>query len=442
MKCVVDLTSWLTGRGLNADLAVALDNVAVGAIIGYKRTNLFSLTAKKIRMLRFKIAAGLIATLSTASMSFAEQNVAPELGWSTEKPADGPFVEVDGKFMVPYKATIPGTNVEYTMIPIPGGSFTMGSPADEVGRESDEGPQRKIKVEPFWMGKTEVTWGEYKTFMGLYSIFKGFVSSGLHKIDDQNRVDAITVPTPLYEPSHTYEFGDDPHQPAVTMTQYAAKQYTKWLSGMTGVQYRIPTEAEWEYAARAGSNTAYSFGNDASELPQYAAFSENAPDGPAVVGSFAPNAFGLFDMHGNAWEWVLDHYSEEGYEAAEGELNWKDAIAWPKDASSRTVRGGGFQDDAATLRSAVRLGSADEDWKNSDPNIPLSPWWFTDDPARAVGMRIVRSAKPLDKELITKFWEIDNDMIKEDVEIRLEEGRGVLGLPRPELAEQLKGGNP
>jgi hypothetical protein len=88
------------------------------------------------------------------------------------------------------------------------------------------------------------------------------------------------------------------------------------------------------------------------------------------------------------------------------------------------------------------MGSADEDWKNSDPNIPLSPWWFTDDPARAVGMRIVRSAKPLDKELMNKFWEIDNDMIKEDVEIRLEEGRGVLGLPRPELAEQLKGGNP
>ncbi len=393
------------------------------------------------RMQLLKTAAAILLCGISAPL-FAEHGDAPTQGWSTDKPSQGPYVEVDGRFMVPYTTTIPGTSTEYTMIPVPGGTFTMGSPETEEGRSEAEGPQREIHVDPFWIGKTEVTWAEYKTFMGLYPLFKNRAKAGLQPITAENKVDAITVPTPLYEPSHTYEFGDDPNQPAVTMTQYAAKQYTKWLSGMTGMQYRLPSEAEWEFAARAGSASAYSFGDDSSQLEKHAAFADNAPDGPALVGSFAPNAFGLHDMHGNAWEWVIDGYDESGYQAAEGKLDWKDAIAWPKEASSRTVRGGGFQDDADKLRSASRMASADEDWKNSDPNIPLSPWWYTDDPARSVGMRLVRSAKPLDDELIAKFWNIDNEFIQEDVDIRLEEGRGVLGLPVPELAKHLEGIKP
>jgi formylglycine-generating enzyme required for sulfatase activity len=346
-------------------------------------------------------------------------------------------VEVNGKFMVPYTTTIPGTTIEFTMVPVAGGTFKMGSPDSEQGRDGDEGPQRQIQVDPFWIAKTELTWAEYKTFMGVYSLFKRGKTLGLEPVTASNKPDAITAPTPLYEPSHTYEYGDDLRQPAVTMTQYAAKQYTKWLSGMSGTQYRIPSEAEWEYAARAGSTTAYSFGDDATELGTYAAYADNAPDGPAKVGSFKPNAWGLFDMHGNVWEWVIDGHLK-AYPESTGTANWKDAIVWPTEASGRVVRGGGFQDPPERLRSAVRMASDDSSWKDSDPNIPLSPWWYTDDPARAVGMRLVRSATPLDKELIGKFWNIDNADIQDDVDIRLEEGRGVLGLPVPSLADKLK----
>ncbi len=389
-------------------------------------------------LIRPCLAGLFLASLTSFTLADAATD-GSSLGIVKEKPSDGIFVEVDGKFMVPYTAPIPGTDLMFTMVPVPGGTFTMGSPEGEKGRQADEGPQREIKIDPFWIGESEVSWAEYKSFMGMYNVFKDLSRRKVRSITADNRVDAITAPTPLYEPSHTYELGDDPQQPAVTMTQYAAKQYTKWLSGLTGCQYRLPTEAEWEYAARAGSQSAYSFGDDASKLAEYAAFEGNSDGGPAKIKSFAPNAFGLFDMHGNAWEWVIDGYDPSGYPSSDADtLGTVEAISWAKEASSRTVRGGGFQDTADRLRSAARMGSEDEEWKDSDPNIPKSPWWFTDDPARSVGMRLTRSYTPLDKELLTKFWEIDNEDIEIDVDVRLEEGRGVLGIPVPELAEDIK----
>ena len=361
----------------------------------------------------------------------------PTLGISIAKPESGPFVAIDGGkggYMVTYTQVLERTSIVFEMIPVPGGKTVVGSPETETGRSEDEGPQYIAELEPYWVAKTELTWVEYKTFMRSYDIFKKLASQGIRQVDDSNRADAITVPTPLYEPSHTYEYGDDPKQPAVTMTQYAAKQYTKWLSGLTGVQYRLPTEAEWEHAARGGSNASYCFGDNPEELDKYVVFSGNATKGAARVGSKAPNAYGLHDMHGNVWEWTIDQYASTGFGDRGGKtFTGLTGTAWPTESDSRTVRGGGWQDSAERVRSAVRLGSVDEEWKERDPNVPLSPWWFTTDPARAVGMRLVRSLTPLNREELNKFWEIDATGIQEDVDARLKEGRGALGLAVPEL---------
>jgi formylglycine-generating enzyme len=389
----------------------------------------------------FALGLGLSASVS-AQDSPAKPTAAntTNLGIVTTKPETGPFVALpDGTFMVPYTQRMESTDIAFEMIPIPGGELVIGSPDDEANRSEDEGPQFTVEVPPFWMGKTEVTWAEYKTFMKCYDIYKRLSRQGVRKVTDMNQSDALTVPTPLYEPSHTYEHGDNPSQPAVTMTQYAAKQYTKWLSGITQLQYRLPSEAEWEYAARSHSKTAYSFGDDPSLLGDYAAFADNSPDGAPKVGSKKPNPFGLHDMHGSVWEWTIDQYAAEGYGDRAGKtLALADAIAWPSTPDMRCVRGGGWQDPAERLRSAARMGSADEDWKDFDPNVPLSPWWYTTDPARMVGMRMVRSLKQKSAEELDRYWNVDNEAIREDVEFRLREGRGVLGVAVPELTEEFK----
>jgi formylglycine-generating enzyme required for sulfatase activity len=385
------------------------------------------------------IAIGLICLDTALAQEKSAQPDPSTLGMSATKPESGPFVQVAGGFMVPYLHKFENTSISFEMIPVPGGEVTIGSPESEAGRTEDEGPQFTVVIEPFWMAKTELTWGEYKTFMRTYDVFKKLGDKKIRVVNESNKADAITVPTPLYEPSHTFEHGDDNKQPAVTMTQYAAKQYTKWLSGMSQVQYRLPTEAEWEHAARAGSKSAYAFGDDPAELEKYATFTDNAPDGASKVGTKLPNAFGLHDMHGNVWEWTIDQFDTKGFgDRAGKKLAWKDAVGWPTMPESRCVRGGGWQDGADRLRSAARMGSADEDWKEEDPNVPLSPWWYTSDPSRMVGMRLVRSSTPLSKETIAKFWEYDHESIEQDVSFRLREGRGATGIPVPELIEDLR----
>ena len=143
-------------------------------------------------------------------------------GLVSEKPTEGRFVETDQGFMVPYQVTIPGTKVSFWMEPIPGGEFVMGSPEAESGREDIEGPQKTAKVAPFWMARLEVTWAEYKQYIALYDAFKTFEEKGLRPVTEENKIDAVTAPTPLYEPSFTFEFGEKPELPAVTITQYSA----------------------------------------------------------------------------------------------------------------------------------------------------------------------------------------------------------------------------
>lgn len=358
-------------------------------------------------------------------------------GVVADKPAEGRAVQHGDKWMVAYDLIIPKTTIKFRMVPIPGGEFLMGSPATEAGRKDDEGPQRRFRVEPFWMAETEVTWEQYKTFMNLYRSFKEFQGRGERVVTDENRIDAITTPTPLYEPDFTFEFGSNPQQPAVTVTQYSAKQYSKWMSLMTGQQFRLPTEAEWEYASRAGTTTAWYFGDDAAALKDHAWFADNSDNsGSKLVRQKKPSPWGLYDIYGNAAEWVLD--SHAAYAPGEDILNA--ATDWVRSDKPypRIVRGGSWEFSAEECRSASRLGSDDDAWKEYDPNLPNSPWWFTTDPARGVGFRLIRPAKTVSREAMEEFWKIDCEDTQLDVQDRLNEGRGVLGLVDKDLPEAIE----
>jgi formylglycine-generating enzyme required for sulfatase activity len=348
-------------------------------------------------------------------------------------------VETEQGFMVPYRQTIPGTQVTFDMVPVPGGTFRMGSPPEEEGRSDAEGPQFTVMVPPFWMGRCEVTWAEYKEYMGLFSVFKDLQSRGLVTAAAREQADAITAPSRLYDPTFTFDKGDDGNLPAVSMSQYAAKQYTKWLSGITGDFYRLPSEAEWEYACRAGTDTAYHFGNDPAHLAEYGWCYDNSDDTPHPVGEKQPNPWGLHDMHGNVWEWVLDQMAADGYARFGGKtLTASEALAWPDKLYPRVLRGGSWEEDADKCRSAARLGSHDREWTDTDPNLPKSPWWFTDGPALAVGFRLVRpltAPPPGERE---RFWEADHELIRDAVQQRLDQGRGAAGPASPELPELIR----
>lgn len=287
--------------------------------------------------------------------------------------------------MKAYAEMIEHTNVTIDLVPIPGGEFLMGSPTEEESREIDEGPIRKVKVAPFWMGKHEITWSQYEIWgenidMSRRKIF------GTPATPRDQVADAVTRPTPPYT-DMSFGMGKNSH-PAICMTQHAAREYCKWLSAKTGRYYRLPTEAEWEYACRAGTSTAYSFGNDKAALDEYAWHGGNTDDNYKPVGLKKPNPWGLFDMHGNVSEWTLDQYSSDGYPSSNQIV--KNPLSIPTTLYPRVVRGGGWDDSPDALRSANRMAS-EEDWKQQDPQEPRSIWYHTD--ALSVGFRIVRPLK-------------------------------------------------
>jgi formylglycine-generating enzyme required for sulfatase activity len=291
--------------------------------------------------------------------------------------------------MKKYRDVIPGTDVNFTMLPIPGGEFVMGSPATEEGRDEDEGPQVKVKIAPFWMGKHEVTWEEYDVWNHRTDIENREYRNEPATPLDINFADAYTRPTPPYT-DMTFGMGHDGF-PALAMTQLAAQTYCEWLSLKTGRYYRLPTEAEWEYACRAGTTTAYSWGDDPAAGDEYAVFVDNSDWAYAKIGTKKPNPWGLHDMHGNVAEWVLDEYKANAYELfkEQGEPVKNPFVV----AQSRyqeypfIVRGGSYDDPMESLRSAARR-SSEKEWKQQDPQLPQSLWYFTD--ALWVGFRIVR----------------------------------------------------
>ena len=295
--------------------------------------------------------------------------------------------------MKPYTEEVTGIDVKFDMVPIPGGEYLMGSPKSEADRNEDEGPQVKVKIEPFWMGKYEVTWDEYDVWSFRLDIQRRKIA-GTNPTDRDKLSDAVTRPTPPYT-DMTFGMGHDGY-PAICMTQHAAKMYCRWLSEKTGHYYRLPTEAEWEYACRAGTSTAYSFGDDADALDDYGWFYDNSDEQYHKVGEKKPNPWGLYDMHGNVSEWVLDRYDADWYAKGAG----KSPLNVTTDMYPRIVRGGSWDDDPDGLRSAARYAS-DPEWKFQDPQIPKSIWYHTD--ALHVGFRVIRPLNPPTQEERTKL---------------------------------------
>ena len=306
--------------------------------------------------------------------------------------------------MQDYRESIPGTEVTFSLKALPGGSFLFGSPEGEEDRGKDEGPQVEVRVSPFWIGTHEVTWAEYKEFTDSLDVQRR--GAGVAEPTAQDPwSDAVSRPTPPYVPMD-FNMGIEGY-PAICMTQFAARQYTKWLSMKTGRWYRLPTEAEWEYACRAGTTTAWSFGDEVDDLEEAAWFFDNADDQYQKVGSLPPNPWGLYDMHGNVAEWCLDGYDAEIHGKLEAGV--LDPVNWATELYPRVVRGGSWDHDPEDLRSAARMSSR-AGWKVQDPQIPKSIWYHTD--AKFLGFRVVRVLTPPTPEQAARWWEADLEEVR------------------------------
>ena len=293
---------------------------------------------------------------------------------------------------------IPGSNVSFDMVAIPGGKFLMGSPDNEPLRKSDEGPLRKVTLSNFWIAKTEVTWDEYMAF------FRATGSQGRTEgqVVTRKNVDAISGATPPWgAPDQGWGKGT---RPAITMTWHAAYVYCQWLSKVTGKKYRLPTEAEWEYACRAGTETPYFFpGNpkkftssglwkklfkpDTSVIASSVVYKVNSNSKTKEPQSVRANAFGLKNMSGNVSEFCLDYYSANTYKAdTSAAINPRG----PADGQEHVIRGGSFKSDASDVRSASRDFTKTKAWLVTDPQMPKSIWWYSD--CIDVGFRVVLEA--------------------------------------------------
>jgi formylglycine-generating enzyme required for sulfatase activity len=272
---------------------------------------------------------------------------------------------------------IPGSGVSFRMVAVPGGSFTIGSPEYEPLRDTDE-VAAEVRVDSFFIAEVEVTWDEYMEF------YRQTASEGRSTDTEGARlskegVDAISGATPPYgKPDQNWGMG---RRPAISMSFHAAETYCRWLSEVTGKSYRLPTEAEWEYACRAGTGTPYFFAGDPSEYEKTGLFGRK-PD-TAVINTYViylgnsqsktqepsavkANPWGLISMSGNVAEFCSDVY--EG-------------------TDEHVIRGGSYRDGAAGVRSAARDHTRTAAWLKTDPQMPKSIWWYSD--CFYVGFRVV-----------------------------------------------------
>jgi formylglycine-generating enzyme required for sulfatase activity len=299
-----------------------------------------------------------------------------------------------------------GNKITFNMVLIAGGTFTMGSPAGEANRKEDEGPQHEVELKPFYLCATETT----------LDLFLQYYEETVSATRDDHKptgkpaskpepkpaeskspggekkvfmIDGVTGPTPVYG-DMTMGWGAG-KRPAIAMTWENAAYFCKWLSKRTGKPYRLPTEAEWEYACRAGAKTAYCHGDDPAQLGDHAWFEDNSDAKTQPAAQKKPNAWGLYDMEGNVREWVLDFYSPKAYAECA-----KSNPTGPKEGKVKTAatfahvaRGGAWDSKAEELRSAARAFEEDW-WRFKDPQFPKSKWWLPE--MAFVGFRVACDA--------------------------------------------------
>lgn len=294
-----------------------------------------------------------------------------------------------------FKEKIPGTAVTFNMVAVPGGSFKMGSTRKTDFTRADEFPARDVELSPFWMGEVEVSWNEYLAFFAETS------SQGRKEnVESDIEVDGITGPTPPWgAPDQGWGKGT---RPAITMSHLAATVYCKWLSSVTGKKYRLPTEAEWEYAARAGTQGDYFFegsvkkyqnegiidrifGPDTTVINSYVVYNVNSPIMTQEPLRSKANAFGLKNMIGNVSEFCLDYYDSQIYKKYPAGVV-KNPFG-PRNGGEHVIRGGAYFNGAADLRIARRDYTQTKAWLKTDPQIPKSIWWYSD--SKHVGFRVV-----------------------------------------------------
>jgi formylglycine-generating enzyme required for sulfatase activity/nitrate/TMAO reductase-like tetraheme cytochrome c subunit len=275
---------------------------------------------------------------------------------------------------------IPGSGISFHMIAIPGGTFTLGSPQSEPLRNRDE-MQRKVSVDSFFIARVEVTWDEYMEFYRQTAAEGRSTDTEGSRLKRNDDVDAITGATPPYgKPDQNWGMG---LRPAISMSYHAAETYCRWLSKVTGRHYRLPNEAEWEYACRAGTETPYFFEGDPAKFEKkglfggkadtavistYIIYRGNSPSKTQEPEAVKASPWGLKNMSGNVAEFCSDIY--EG-------------------TTEHVIRGGSYRDGAGGVRSAARDHTRTDAWLKTDPQMPKSIWWYSD--CFYVGFRVVLS---------------------------------------------------
>lgn len=348
------------------------------------------------------------------------------------KPDSGPYVKSDRGYLIPYEERVPGTNQSIRMIPVPGGTVTLQPPSESPNQARAEGTNlakpMTVTVAPFWISEAEITMEQFMPYRRLYYQIKKAQWRGDRQPIEFGDVDGISAPSDVYAPDVHFQFAGKPNSPVLSASQFAARQYTKWLSRKVDAEYCLPMRSQWQHACHAkiqakenhrvggqehGREEEGDSREAAHELEQHAVYADNSlSTSTLLVKTKRPNAWGLFDMRGNAAEWVIEDTLPFGLR------------------NGHVAMGGHFESTADDCQCDSMIRSTDV-WWDEDPDFPRSPWWMTSDEGLMTSFRIVSPLVALSDEEKRRAWEPDSKSLSDDLRLRLREGRGTFGRVSP-----------